>query len=71
VFENSVIARSRKAPWSAKVYFALLIAIVIYIVIFGCSPRLPQGTVQPVTGSQSISGTALPSEKTAGHSGAF
>ncbi len=35
MFENSVIARSRKAPWSAKVYFALLIGVVVYIVIFG------------------------------------
>lgn len=35
VFENSVIAQAKKAPLSAKVFFALLIGAVVYIVIFG------------------------------------
>ncbi len=35
MFENSVIAQAKKAPLSAKVFFALLIGAVVYIVIFG------------------------------------
>ncbi len=71
VFENSIIAKSRKAPWSAKVFFALLIAVVIYIVIFGCAPRSQRVAAQPVANTYSISGSLSPSERPVKSPGMF
>lgn len=53
MFENSVILnKARKAPLSAKLYIALLIGVIVYIVLFGCA-----SAHEAATDTGSIAGT--------------